>query len=179
MNDRNTRKMNIVAVMITIVVMLSTMLNMTEVYIVDAGTLEILKEIIDIGITPVLLIIFVGYFINKSKGDDKRINTAYKEAQEKIEEMTSSARKHEDMIAVENAKREEMLRSEAEKRENMLRKEAEKRESMLMLNMEKISSSMDSITRTLDKMENSFAGIQNRLEKIEYKISGDGDRNGG
>ncbi len=178
MSDRNTKGMNAAAATITAATMLSTALKITGVDIMDAGTLETLKEIIDIGITPVLLIVFVCYFISKSKDDDKRVNTAYKETQGKIEEMAASARKHEDTMAAENAKREEMLRSEAEKRETMLRKEAEKRESMLMLNMEKITVSMDSITRTLDKMENSFSGIESRLEKIEYKIGEDGGRNG-
>lgn len=178
MSDRNAKGLNAAAAMITAATMLSTVLNITGVDRMDAGTLETLKEIIDIGITPVLLIVFVCYFINKSKGDDKRVNAAYKEAQEKIEEMAASARKHEDMVTAENARREEMLRSEAEKRESMLRKEAEKRESMLMLNMEKITSSMDSITRTLDRMESSFSALDSRLEKIEYKISGDGGRNG-
>ena len=176
MSDGSTKGMNTAAAMITAVTMLSTALKITGVGMMDAGTLGTLKEIIDIGITPVLLIVFV--FISKSKGDDKRVNTAYKETQEKIEEMTASARMHEDAMAAENARREEMLRTEAEKRETMLRKEAEKRESMLMLNMEKITVSMDSITRTLDRMENSFSGIESRLEKIEYKIGEDGGRNG-
>ena len=178
MSDGSTKGMNTAAAMITAVTMLSTALKITGVGMMDAGTLGTLKEIIDIGITPVLLIVFVCYFISKSKGDDKRVNTAYKETQEKIEEMTASARMHEDAMAAENARREEMLRTEAEKRETMLRKEAEKRESMLMLNMEKITVSMDSITRTLDRMENSFSGIESRLEKREYKIGEDGGRNG-
>ena len=177
MGDKNSRRMNSAAFSITAVTMLTAVLNMTGVGMMDAGTLETLKQVIDVGITPVLLLVFVYYFINKSRGDDKRVNTAYKETQEKIEEMAASARIHEDAMAAENARREEMLRTEAGKRETMLRKEAEKRESMLMLNMERITTSMDSITRTLDRMENSFSGIESRLEKIEYKI-GDGDKNG-
>ena len=153
MGDKNLKGMNFAAFSITAVTMLSAALNMTGVSMMDAGTLETLKQVIDVGITPVLLLVFVYYFINKSKGDDKRVNAAYRETQEKIEKMTSSARMHEDAMAAENARREEML------------------------NMEKITVSMDSITRTLDRMENSFSGIESRLEKIEYKI-GDGDKNG-
>lgn len=177
MEDKNSRRMNTAAFSITAVTIFSAVVNMTGVSRMDAGTLETLKQVIDVGITPVLLLVFVYYFINKSRGDDRRVNEAYQEAQAKIEEMAAGAREHEDAMAAENARREEMLRSEAEKRETMLRKESEKRESMLMLNLEKITVSMDSITRTLDRMENSFFGIESRLEKIEYKIGEDG-RNG-
>lgn len=178
MGDKNSERMNAAAVAVTAITMLSTVLNMTGGNVMEAGTLETLKQVIDVGITPVLLLVFVYYFINKSRGDDRRVNEAFQEAQTRIEEMAAGAREHEDAMAAENAKREEMLRSEAEKRETMLRKEAEKRESMLMLNLEKITVSMDSITRTLDRMENSFSGIESRLEKIEYKIGEDGGRNG-
>lgn len=175
MKDRNTAGMHTAAATLTAVTVLSTALNITEGIRMDAGTVEAIKNIIDVGITPVLLIIFVFYFINKSKGDDKRVNEAFQTAQAKIEEITGSAREHEDLILAENAKREEMLRSEAEKRETMLRKEAEKRESLLMLNLEKITASMDNITRTLDKMENTNSAIELRLEKIEYRMGGGND----
>ena len=172
MGDRNSTGMNMAAFLITAAIAISTILNITEGIRMDAGTAEVLKQLIDIGVTPVLLLVFVYYFINKSKGDDKRVNAAFQDAQKKIEEITKSAREHEDLVLSENAKREEMLRSEAEKRESMLRKEAEKRESLLMLNMEKITESMDSITRTLDKMEGTYSAIESRLEKIENKIGG-------
>ena len=79
MGDKNLKGMNFAAFSITAVTMLSAALNMTGVSMMDAGTLETLKQVIDVGITPVLLLVFVYYFINKSKGDDKRVNAAYRE----------------------------------------------------------------------------------------------------
>ena len=166
MGDKNTKGMSITAFMLLVTTVTSMMKTATEGTMPDMTTMEVIKEIIDIGITPVLLLIFVCYFINKSKGDDQR-----------VEDTVKSAREREDMLIAENAKREELLRQESEKRENMLRKEAEKRESMLMLNMEKITDSMNSITKTLDKMESSFSRVEKRLEKIENKI-GEEDKDG-
>lgn len=170
MENKNIKGIHTVALMIFVTTIFSNTKRLLEVHMADMTNLDIIKSIIEIGITPVLLLVFVYYFLQKSKGDDKRVKDAYMDAQNKIEETNKNAREHESVMLAESVKREELIRQESEKRETLLRKEAEKRESMLMLNMEKITDSMNSITKTLDKIENSFSGIENRLEKIEHKV---------
>lgn len=167
--DKNKKGMNITALLLMATTVIQTGEAIMEA---QAGmdTIDVIKQIIDVGITPVLLLVFVFYFINKSKTDDKRVEDANQNASSKIDETLKASREHEEVMLAESAKREEMLRQEAERRENMLRKEAEKRESILMLNMEKITDSMTSMTKTMDRMESAFSGIEKRLENIEYKI---------
>ena len=167
--DKNKKGMNITALLLMATTVIQTGEAIMEA---QAGmdTIDIIKQIIDVGITPVLLLVFVFYFINKSKTDDKRVEDANQNASSKIDETLKASREHEEVMLAESAKREEMLRQEAERRENMLRKESEKRESILMLNMEKITDSMTSMTKTMDRMESAFSGIEKRLENIEYKI---------
>lgn len=167
--DKNKKGMNISALLLMTTTVISSLEAIMEVQS-GMDAMETIKQIIDIGITPVLLLVFVYYFINKSKNDDKRVEESFQDAQAKIDEGIKTSREHENLMTAENAKREEMLRQEAERRENMLRKESEKRESILMLNMEKITNSMTSMTKTMDRMESAFAGIEKRLENIEYKI---------
>ena len=164
--DKNKKGMNITALLLMATTVIQTGEAIMEA---QAGmdTIDVIKQIIDVGITPVLLLVFVFYFINKSKTDDKRVEDANQNASSKIDE---TIKEHEEVMLAESAKREEMLRQEAERRENMLRKESEKRESILMLNMEKITDSMTSMTKTMDRMESAFSGIEKRLENIEYKI---------
>ena len=167
--DKNKKGMNITALLLMATTVIQTGEAIMEA---QAGmdTIDVIKQIIDVGITPVLLLVFVFYFINKSKTDDKRVEDANQNASSKIDETIKASREHEEAMLAESAKREEMLRQEAERRENMLRKESEKRESILMLNMEKITDSMTSMTKTMDRMESAFSGIKKRLENIEYKI---------
>ena len=167
--DKNKKGMNITALLLMATTVIQTGEAIMEA---QAGmdTIDVIKQIIDVGITPVLLLVFVFYFINKSKTDDKRVEDANQNASSKIDETLKASREHEEVMLAESAKREEMIRQEAERRENMLRKESEKRESILMLNMEKITDSMTSMTKTMDRMESAFSGIEKRLENIEYKI---------
>lgn len=167
--DKNKKGMNITALLLMATTVIQTGEAIMEA---QAGmdTIDVIKQIIDVGITPVLLLVFVFYFINKSKTDDKRVEDANQNASSKIDETIKASREHEEVMLAESAKREEMIRQEAERRENMLRKESEKRESILMLNMEKITDSMTSMTKTMDRMESAFSGIEKRLENIEYKI---------
>ena len=46
---------------------------------------ETIKFITEVGITPVLLILFVWFFISRSKDDDNKVKEAYKTAQENME----------------------------------------------------------------------------------------------
>lgn len=129
----------------------------------DMTLAEILNHVVNLGVTPVLLLIFCYHTISKSKADDERVKEAWKESQEKITETVRQSQEREEMLRIEAEKREEMLRAEAEKRENMLRAEAEKRESILLCNMERLADSMDGIAKSMNK-------IESRLDKMEIKL---------
>ena len=132
---------------------------------------EVIKNIIDIGVTPVLLVIFIWYFIQKSKNDDARVAAAYEDSAKKIKETNDIISQRERQLTEESARREELIRQESEKREAIIRKESEKRESILMGNMERMVQSMDEITRTMRNIDQSFAKVNERMEKIEDRIN--------
>lgn len=135
-------------------------------YNMDGLTIaEVLKNIVDIGITPVLLVIFIVFFIRRANDDDARVKQAYSDAQKKIEDCNREVKERENTLMAENAKREEILRSESEKRENLIRKEAEKRESILMANQDRMLNSMDAITQSLSKIEISLNKMESRHEQ--------------
>lgn len=125
---------------------------------------EIISYVVDVGLTPVLLILFIVFFIRRASDDDARVKQAYADAQDKIERCNSEVRDRENMLLAESAKREEILRHEAEKRENLIRKEAEKRESILMNNQERMMDSMDRISSSMTKIEKSLSNIESRHE---------------
>lgn len=145
------------------------------------GAAETINLIGNVGVTVVMLVIFVGYVLQKAKNDDKRVSdaqqaainattAAYTDAQEKIEEANRAIREREDILLNSSMEREEILREESRKREELIRKESEKRESILMLNMERITASMGDITKALNEIKESFSGIDRRLEKIEERV---------
>ncbi len=119
---------------------------------------ELLKNVVDVGITPVLLVVFIAFFIQRTKDDDTRVKKSNLEAQKAI-------REREDMLMAESAKREELIRQEAEKRENLIRKEAEKRESILMANQDRMLNSLDKITDSVAKIEQSLSRMESRHEQ--------------
>ena len=132
------------------------------------GMNEIMKFVMDTGITTVLLIMFVWYFINRSRNDDNKVKEAYETAQANME----------DYLMAESAKREEIIRQEAERREKLIRQEAEKRESILMASQDRMLGTLDNIAESLGKMEGaltkleiSFSKTETRLDAIERKVS--------
>ena len=128
---------------------------------------EAIKTAVDIGITPALLIVFILYFLNKSKTDDARVIKAHEDAQQAIAETNEVIAKREQQLLEESLRREELIRQEAEKREALIRKESEKRESILMGNMERMIQSMETITQSMHNIDQSLAKVHERLEKIE------------
>lgn len=122
------------------------------------------KWVAELGVSIVLLLIFVFYFIRKSISDDQRVNKAYDDAQEKIAACDKQIRERENFLLSESAKREEIIRQESEKRENLIRKEAEKRESILMVNQDRMVDSMREITVSLSKIETSLNKMESRHE---------------
>lgn len=130
----------------------------------DLAFVETGKWVAELGAPIALLLIFVFYFIRKSISDDKRVNKAYDDAQEKIAACDRQIRERENYLLSESAKREEIIRQESEKRENLIRKEAEKRESILMANQDKMVDSMREITISLSKIETSLNKMESRHE---------------
>lgn len=132
------------------------------------------------GIIAILLIIFVGYFLKRSRNDDDRVKEAYETSQKNMEEQNRAVREREDYLLAESAKREEIIRTEAERREKLIRAEAEKRESILMASQDRMLETLDNIAASLNKMERSMAGLDQRLDAMERKIrNGSAKGNGG
>lgn len=121
----------------------------------------------NIGIMAVLLLIFVGFFIWKSKDDAKKQEAERQKYQENLENMNKRLSDREDMLIAQSEKREEMLKADADRREKLLCEESAKRESILMVNMERIADSMDNITKTLGKMEGRLDRIEQKMERGE------------
>lgn len=141
----------------------------------------IIQFVVDIGLTPVLLIVFIVFFLMRSKDDDARVQKAYADSQKSIEEINQAARERENTLMSEFAKREELLRQESEKRENIIRKESEKRENILMCNQERMVESMNAISTSLSKIEATLSkmearherdinGLKQEMQNITYKI---------
>lgn len=137
------------------------------------------ESVADKGITAVLLIIFVGYFIRRSKNDDNKVKEAYETSQKNMEEQNKAVREREDYLLAESAKREEILRDEADRREKLIRAEAEKRESILMASMDRMLDTLDNIADTLSNVERSVARQDQRLDAIEKEIRNGPVKSGG
>ncbi|MCX4341340.1 MAG: hypothetical protein OSJ72_17060 [Lachnospiraceae bacterium] len=140
------------------------------------------------GIVAILLIIFVWFFLKRSRNDDERVKQAYETyndrvreayetSQKNMEEQNRVVREREDYLLAESAKREEIIRTEAERREKLIRTEAEKRESILMASQDRMLETLDNIATSLNKMERSMAGLDQRLDAMERKI-GNGSAKG-
>lgn len=131
---------------------------------------EIIKFITEVGITPVLLILFVRLFISRSKDDDNKVKDAYKTAQENMEKNNEVVREREDYLLAESAKREEIIRQESERREKLIRQEAEKRESILMASQDRMLDTLDSIAESLNKMESAMTKLETSFSKTEARL---------
>lgn len=138
------------------------------------GMAETIKFITEIGITPLLLVFFVRFFISRSKDDDNKVKEAYKTAQENMESNNRAVREREDFLMAESAKREEIIRQEAERREKLIRQEAEKRENILMASQERMLDTLEGISGSLNKIEEAFTrlevSVSARLDDIERKL---------
>lgn len=140
--------------------------------LMDAQMLPIgwMDSVADKGITAILLAIFVGYFIRRSRNDDNKVKEAYETSQKNMEEQNKAVREREDYLLAESAKREEVIRTEAERREKLIRAEAEKRESILMASQDRMLDTLDNIAASLNNVERSVARQDRRLDAIEQEI---------
>ncbi len=77
--------------------------------ITEVGFADVIKTVIDVGITPTLLIVFVWYFFQRDKNRDsitqterensqKQIEAAGKQAKQQIETVNKLAKEIEDML---------------------------------------------------------------------------------
>ena len=84
--------------------------------ITEVGFADVIKTVIDVGITPTLLIVFVWYFFQRDKNRDsitqterensqKQIEAAGKQAKQQIETVNKLAKEREDMLLLNNEKR--------------------------------------------------------------------------
>ena len=119
---------------------------------------EIIKFAVDIGITPVLLFMFVKYFITQ---DEKRNASVMAEHQ---------AKERENMLLAESQRREELIRSEALEREKLIRREAEKREGILLTNLERVTDTMGKISESMQEIQQTIGKIDDRLERLEVGV---------
>lgn len=147
----------------------------TAVGMADVTLAQIFEFVIANGITPVLLILFVWYFINRDKTRDAQMNKLVEDNKRESAKREQESREREEALMNDCIRREELLKTEADKREKLLKAEAEKRESHLMMNMEKMTASMEKTVSTLQEMSNSISVVQEKLTRIENKMEWGGD----
>ncbi len=131
------------------------------------GITEIIKAAIDIGITPVLLIVFIWYFLKKDEKRDSLLSSVLENFKER-----------ESILLVEGSRREELLRQESDKREKLMRNEAEKRENMLMSTIEQQSRTMEKIAETMKQIEISHVQVLEKVNNIENYLERMGHKDG-
>ncbi len=131
------------------------------------GMAEVIKYAIDIGITPLLLLVFVYYFIKQDEKRQKSIREEYDKAQGRIEDIEKTAKERENVILAAAQQREALLQGEAAKREELIRREAEKREGILMTNLERITATMGDISRSMQDIQANIGKIDERIERLE------------
>ena len=142
----------------------------------DMTMTQIISSIVEVGLVPVLLVIFVGYFIKRDERRDEEVKAERKNAQEQIDRINEQLKARENMLMVESAKREELIRHEATEREKLIRQETDKRENALMYNMSemtqtmsKISDSMSDIKQTIQQMQQSLMTVREEVKKLKYE----------
>lgn len=133
----------------------------------DMGTAELVKYIIDIGVTPILLWVFVKYFIKQDEKRQQSIREEYNKAQERAEDIERAAKERENVLLAAAQQRETLIQDEAAKREAIIRKEAEKREGILMTNLERITNTMGDISRSMQDIQMNIGKINDRIERLE------------
>lgn len=138
-----------------------------ETGVMDMGMAEMVKFVIDIGITPVLLIVFVRYFIRQDEKRQQSVQKEYDKAQEKIADIEKAAKERENVMLAAAQQRELLMQGEAAKRENLIRKEAEKREGILMTNLERITNTMEDISRSMQDIQVNIGKIDDRIDRLE------------
>lgn len=139
----------------------------------DITLAEVLSFVVSNGITPVLLVLFVWYFINRDKTRDAQLNKQIEDSKQEAASRAEEARKREDALMADCIRREELLKAEADKREKLIKEEAEKRENHLMINMDKMAASMEKTSKAMQEINMSINSMQENITRIESKIGGE------
>lgn len=131
---------------------------------------EIVRLIIDIGITPVLLLLFVRYFLSQDEKRAAQVQEEYRKAQERIEDAEKDARERESLLLAEAQRREDLIRTDALEREKLIRRENEKREGVLLTSLERVTSTMDKISTSMQDIQGTIARMDERLDRLERGV---------
>lgn len=135
----------------------------------------IAKLIVDLGLIPVLLLVFVKNFFDKDKERDKQITDLHSQFEKREELLRTDTARREDqykererILVAESARREEILKKESDKREKLIRDESEKRETALL-------TTIDSFSKTMKEISETMTGIKNTTIQLQLKIDNMGD----
>ncbi|MBQ8982694.1 MAG: hypothetical protein IJ079_03820 [Lachnospiraceae bacterium] len=142
----------------------------------DVTLAEVFSFVLSNGLTPVLLVLFVWYFLNRDKTRDEQMKQQMETSRQETDQRIEENNKRTDMIMAECAKREELIRTEADKREKMIKEEAAKRENHLMINMDKIVESMEKTSKAMQEINMNMQLMQEDITRIESKINIGGGR---
>lgn len=143
----------------------------------DLTLAQVFEAVISNGITPVLLILFVWYFINRDKTRDEQLNKQIEDSKQEAAKRADESRKREDTLMADCMRREELLKQESEKREKLLKQESEKRENHLMINLDKMSASMEKTAKAMQDINLSLNLMQEKITRIENNMEIGGERN--
>ena len=115
-----------------------------------------MSKVIEIGITPTLLLTFVLYFLKRDNRHDKQLDDLKQNFKEQIT-----------TLLAEGVRREEIMRTEAEKREAIMRGESERRDVMFSKSIDSLDTTMEKMSDCMDDMKKAFLQMDFRLQNIE------------
>ena len=120
----------------------------------------LISMIVEMGLTPGLLVIFIIFFFKQDKRRDEQYD--------KIRENFKSQM---DGILAESIRREEKMRIESEKREQIMRQESERREVMITRSIDGLNNTMAKMSDCMSDMKEAFIQMDMRLQNVESKVT--------
>jgi seryl-tRNA synthetase len=128
---------------------------------------ELFKAVMDIGITPVLLLTFIKYFFDRDKSNDSMWGKRY-------DEIYNGIKERETKLVAECASREDLIHAESNKREKLMRLAAEKRENTLLATIDGFRQAIETISNSMNELKSDICDIQEKIENIEKELAGQG-----
>ena len=144
--------------------------------------LTFIAPIIEIGLAPALLLLFVKYFFDKDKAREKQIKDLTFQFEKREDELNTQFTKREEMlrtdmsrregqfegreriIVAENAQREELIKKEAEKREKLITEAAERREEALLITIDSFRDTISGFTKTMKEISGTMIHLQQKID---------------
>ena len=120
----------------------------------------LVSAIIELGITPTLLLVFILIYFKREKRQDKQ-----------YDELRAHFKERVDSLLAEGVRREDIMRTEFAKREQTMRNESSRREEMFARSIDNLDSTMVKISKCMDDMNKAFFQMDFRLQNIEGKIT--------